>query len=372
MTDQTRATRLTQQDVEHLLHDPSGATRVETAGKVASVFAEGQLTPAERAIGEEIFRIMVQDAEVRVRKALSQHLRKCADLPHDVALSLARDVDAVAIPILESSHVLTEEDLVELVTAHGTGGQRAIARRDDVTAKLAEALVESGTEEVVATLAANKRADLTEPVLDKAIARHGDATMVQEALVHRSRLPVVIAEKLVARVSDHLRDYLVTHHELPAAMAADLVHASRERATMSLLPPGMDEGVDLERLVEQLHVNRRLTPTLVLRSLCLGDISFFEAALARLARVPLNNVRKLVHDGGLLGFRAVYERAKLPEDLYAVFRIAFAMALATEAERGDEERPKFVRRVLERILTSGETLGDADVEYLLRKLDEFS
>src|SRR5262249_17696469 len=128
---------LNQQDVQRLMSDSSPEVRAETAGKVASAFERGSLSTAERAIAEQIFRLMIRDAEVRVRTALSQRLKTSAELPHDVALALARDVEAVAIPMLESSAVLTDDDLVQIIGVQTFAAKAAIARRTTVSAPVA-------------------------------------------------------------------------------------------------------------------------------------------------------------------------------------------------------------------------------------------
>ena len=81
--------RLTEGDVRKLLSDPSAVTRAETAAKLAIQFDQGDLSPSERAMAEQIFRIMVKDAEVRVREALAVNLKENPNLPHDVALTLS-------------------------------------------------------------------------------------------------------------------------------------------------------------------------------------------------------------------------------------------------------------------------------------------
>lgn len=364
--------KLTQRDVEELLANPSGLARVATADKVAAVFESDRLTPSERAIGEEIFRIMMRDAEVRVRAALSQHLRNSPNLPRDLAIQLARDADDVAIPMLRSSSVLTDTDLIELVHGRSSDALAAIAARQTISEPLAKALIEDGDARTAATLAGNPGAEMSEPLLQETVDRFGKSPLVQEALVQRPSLPLTIAERLVSLVSDQLRDYLLAHHDLHAETVSDVILASREKATVGLLPPGLEGNVDVERLVEQLHNNRRLSPSLILRTLCLGDVSFFELALARMAGVPVTNVRVLIHDGGALGFRAIYQRANLPPDMYAVFRVAFEVARETQYDSGEHDRERFVRRVLERILTQGETIAVEDEEYLLRKLEEYS
>ena len=100
---------LSQDDVVRLLTDPSGTARAAAAAKIAADFGQGGMGPAERKIAEEIFRLMVRDAEVRVREALAQNLKRSRDVPHEVILALAKDADSVAEPgthsVLQASHV---------------------------------------------------------------------------------------------------------------------------------------------------------------------------------------------------------------------------------------------------------------------------
>src|ERR1700754_3119749 len=97
------ARMLTEADVQRLMSSPSGNIRAETAEKVAAAFQSGGLTTDERRIAEEIFRVLVKDVEVMVREALSRHLKENGDIPRDIALGLARDVESVSLPVLEFS-----------------------------------------------------------------------------------------------------------------------------------------------------------------------------------------------------------------------------------------------------------------------------
>src|SRR5581483_3368274 len=105
-----------------------------------------------------------------------------------------------------------------------------------------------------------------------------------------------VAERLVVMVSEKLREHLLTHHALPAALASDVVLQSRERATLGLSAQASRH--ELGRLVRQMQRHHRLTPSLILRALCMGDLAFFETALAVRARVPAENAQVLVHDAG--------------------------------------------------------------------------
>ena len=76
-----------------------------------------------------------------MRRALSHSLRSATQLPHDVALRLASDVEAVALPILINSPVLTDADLVALVNGGSAPKQEAIAGRAGVSEQVSDALV---------------------------------------------------------------------------------------------------------------------------------------------------------------------------------------------------------------------------------------
>ncbi|MGH6881368.1 DUF2336 domain-containing protein [Hypericibacter sp.] len=364
-------TTLSQADVARLLTDPSQEARADTAAKLAEqVDAEG-LTDAERQLAIDIVRVMAQDAAIRVREALSRNLKHSKHLPHDVAEALARDVEQVALPILEFSTILTDEDLIAIIRGSNGAKQTAIARRAAVSAKLADALIASKNPEAVATLVSNPGAELAESHLNKVVDQFGDNAAIQSSLVRREKLPLTVAERLVAVVSENLRDYLVSHHELPPSIAVDLVLESRERATVSLLPHG-SESVDVIQLCRQLKLHGRLTPSLLLRALCMGDVAFFESAMSVLARTPIVNARMLIHDDGTLGLKSLYLRSGLPERLYPAFRVAVDVMRENEFDARDEDRRRYICRMIERILTQFEDIGQDNLDYLLTKLNQYA
>ena len=366
------AAMLTEADVQRLMASPSSDVRAETAEKVAMAFGAGQLTEKERELAEAIFRVMMKDVEVMVREALARNLKESADLPKDVALSLAKDVESVALPVLQFSTVLSDADLIEIVRSSGADKQVAIARRVVVSSAVAEALVDHGrTSHVVATLVSNPGASLNEAIINKAIEKHGSDITVRNTLAHRPDLPVTIAERLVAAVSESLRDFLLTKRELTPDQATDLVLQARERATVALLPAGA-KGSDVLDLVKQLRDHQRLTPSLILRALCVGDLGFFEASMAVLSNAPIVNARALIHDEGRLGLQSLYTRTSMPPELYPAFRTALDMVRATDYDGGEKDRERYASKIIERVLTQYEDMDDENLDYLLKKLRQLA
>lgn len=361
---------LSEQDVMLLLQGrASPQARAEVATKVAATFSKQDLTQAEIQLAQDIIRAMVNDIATEVRQALSENLKESDKLPREVAMRLANDVESVALPVLEYSTVLTNDDLVQIISKASDAKHEAIARREIVPEVVSTALVEHAGEKAIATLVGNQGAAISDTSMNRVVDKFPNSEMVQEKLVTRERLPVAVAERLVVLVADSLRDHLVTHHDLGTQAVADIVLQTREKAIVSLVARGA-ESHDVEKLVVQMHQNGRLTPSLVLRALCMGDITFFEASMAVMTGVPIVNARLLIHDAGRLGLKSIYEKSGMPLRFLPAIRVAMDVLKETEMDGGEHDRERFRSRVIERILTQYEDLGDDDLDYLLSKIGD--
>ncbi len=362
---------LTEEDVRRLKADRTARTRETTAAKVADQFSHGQLSDSEREIAEEIFRFLVRDVAVKVREALCQHLKECRNVPHDVALSLARDVESVALPMLESSVVLSDEDLIEIVRSQSPAKQKAVARREEVSEQVSEALIDTENEEVVTTLVENTNAEIGEQAMQKVVETFPDNGVVQGILVQRPELPISVAERLVGLVSYTMRQHLIDHYDFPIDETGDVVKQTRERATLSLI--GTSENLEkVRRLVRQLFANGHLTPSILLRSMSMGKLIFFEVAMAELAKVPIMTVRTLLYEQGSHGFSSIYQRAGLPSLLLPAFQAAVGAILKTESEGTRNDLAEVSRRVLWALRSQYPDYRSSNFEEILDKLTQLT
>lgn len=371
MSDKDQHRHISSADVDRLLSDRSTESVARTAVRVAKEFNSGRLTEAEREIAERIIEKMAADAELMVRAALAESLKSSPALPPAVAMQMAQDVAVVALPVLQFSQVLTEEELIELVKAGEPAKQKAIASRPIVSTRLADAVIDHGDVGAVSALAGNEGAAISDSGFHRMVDRFGDDPRLHEPLVQRARLPITVAERLVSLVSDQMQTELAARHELPGDMTTDLIIQGREKAIMTLAGTARDQGA-LDRLTAQLEACGRLTPSLMLRALCLGDVPFFESAVAARLKAPVANVRILIHDAGPLGLKSVVEKARLPKSFLPALKVALDVAEDTEflGEDGDLERHR--RLMIERILTQFDGLEEPDLDYLLGKLSDLS
>ncbi len=359
---------LSSHDVARLLSEPSPDLRAELAGKVASDLSGPELTAAEVKLAQEIVRVLARDVEEKVRAALSRGLRHCANLPRDVARKLAEDIEFVALPVLTDSLVLTDDDLIEIVRHGSSLKQEAIASRPELTESVSDVLISVGAEPAVVVLMGNNTAEIAEDSFNRAVTRFADSDRVKQAMVFRDKLPVTVSERLVSLVSKAFQAHLVKVHALAPATAADIVLRSREQAIMHLSVGASDE--DLRQMVAQMQRNGRLTPSLVLRALCTGDIGFFEAAMAAKSDVPLDNAQILIHEPSRRGLGALYRKADMPAALFGAVQAAVEAVEETGFDGEARDLERFRARVISRVLTLVEAVDASDADYLLDKLGD--
>jgi uncharacterized protein (DUF2336 family) len=364
----TMRANLTESDIRTLIKGPTEEDRAHAAHKICRCIEDAELSPEERTHAEAIIAMMAQDAAVLVRRALAVALKNSPKLPRDVANKLARDVETVALPVILNSPVLTDADLVQIVRACPPAKQVAVASRATLSATVTGAIADYAGVEAVERALANDNAEFDADGLETTLDRFAGVSAITAAMVRRDELPVTITEKLVSLVAGEVFDHLVNNHELPPQIAIDLAMGARERVTIDIVEQAARQQ-DLGRFVQQLNLNGRLNPSLLMRGLCLGHIEFVEHAMAELAGLAHSRMWLLMHDSGPLGLKAAFDRAGLPPRLYPSFRAAVEVYHSIEREGVARDRITLRKRMLERTLTLFRSVPKEDLDYLLEKLD---
>lgn len=346
-----------------LLDSPTGEARAKVAKSLAESFATGEFNANEKDLAGEIFRLLVNDAEVLVRKMLSEQLASCMDAPHDVILKLAKDIAQVSLPVLEHSFVLTEDELVAITrSTDDTAVTCAIARRETVSRELSQALIDKSNKKVTETLLFNKGANIDERSLNAIYAANGSDGSIMEIMVKRGGLPVSIAEKIYAVVSDEYKRVLTSQYKLSMQIADESSRAVREIATLGLIDPSM-KMMDIAQLVEHLHKQGKLTPSIIIRSLCGGDIRFFAHSMAILADTQYNNAQLLLLDQSDRGFKSLFKASCLPMELFGAMH-HMLKAVLEETSFGRYQYSDIKQRLVSRLVRDKNVNDIPYMEYL--------
>lgn len=361
--------RLTDADIRRLIKATDEDERAAAAHKLCRSMDRDDLNDQDRAAAQKILRVMAEDAAELVRRAMAVTLKSSDLIPHDVARRLAADVDSIALPIIGSSPVFTDEDLIEIVRAGSAVRQTAVAARPRVSRDVAEAVVEVGGETAVRTLAANDNADMGEHALNRAVDRFGQSGEVVAAIAYRQVLPLHVTERLIELASETVREHLVSRHAIAPETAIRLAQFARERATVDLVDQAA-ASPDIGRFVGQLNARKALTASLLLRAVARGQMEFLEYGLAELAGTPHQRAWLMVHDAGPLGLKALYDRAGLPPRLFQAFRAGVDTWRQLQSEGADTTGEVFREQMLQRFLTQRPNAPREDLAYLMERLDQ--
>jgi uncharacterized protein (DUF2336 family) len=247
---------------------------------------------------------LLAEAEHEAREALAEHLRRCPYLPPSLAATLAADVLSISLPA------------------------------GDDPAGHVETPDESG---------------------------NGAAAPC------RTRLPLCVAQQVFFRVSGELRERLVERHDLPPELADEIALHGRERALTRAMGPD-DPEAEVEGLVAALAAEAALTPTLLLRALCLGHLGFFRAAMAHLAGLPLDQAGHRILDRGPDGFVALYEESGLPPGLFRAFWSALDVVRGLPPEQAHDWPRASTNAIISRLVNEYEQVCPEDLEHVLSQL----
>ena len=356
---------LSQKEVLGLLEDKSSATLLSVTDKIAGAYGNDQLKSKDNKAAEQIFRLLVRETETHVRQTLAMNIKNSSNIPKDIVLTLAHDVAEISLPILQHSQVLTDHDLLELIQgSQDINRFIAISKRPQVSETISDKLLSKSIGDVTASLIGNTGAIISEEQLVTIIANESGNESLMKVLSTRPQLPVSIAEKLVHIVSANMAETLKQKYQLPSKEIEIEVDKTRESETLKLIRM-CDTLEEIDRLINQLVAFNRLSPSLILSSLCQGNFLFFETSLARLSNIPVANARTLIKDRGDLGFRAIYNKSGLPEKLFPAVRLLLRVVHKLDDEGQKPGSSRYTNRLIEDILQQSEQTPVDNLSYII-------
>jgi uncharacterized protein (DUF2336 family) len=248
------------------------------------------LTPQVQALLDPIFLSLINNAERDVRFRLVEKLATADWPPPKLVNLLARDEIEIARPIIASSPVLSESDLVRLLIEATVDHQIEVARRPCVGPAVIEAILGQAEPQVLTALASNDTADIPPDAMRHLVEASRQITGMRSPLARHPRLTIEMAQQLYVWVGDVLRSAIVSRFRvdaeaLDAAIAAAVKEAQATSGGTELpnqAPIGSDQEQMERRLVAKLFAAGELRPSYLLRALRDRQLTLFEAALASL------------------------------------------------------------------------------------------
>lgn len=255
-----------------------------------------------QALLNSIFMSLVVEAERDIRRRLSEKLAQADWAPSALVNVLALDDIEIARPVIASSPVLKDHDLVRLLVEATIEHQIEVARRPDIGPPVVAAILQHSEPAVLTALAGNATAAVAEHDLAVLVAASERNAALRSPLARHPGLTGGLARQLYVWVGQALRHSLVDRFRLDAAaldaaLAVSVQEAHGGLATPEVAAPHAREGEREEmerRLVAKLEAAGQLRPGYLLRALKEGRLTLFLASLASIGRFDPTHVRRAV------------------------------------------------------------------------------
>lgn len=262
--------RATPQQADALLaHDDDEGVRCDLVTKIGQMMPDlnSKQKTKVRQWAVDTLEEMSRDQALRVRLILADTLKTMTDAPPAVIRQLARDTDAmVANPVIEFSPVLTDKDLVTIIAeGANTARLKSMARRQNVSETVSDAIVNSGDAEATAELLKNPGARISEGTLDRIAEGAADKPVLHAPLVSRPGLSAKAAKRLAEYVADNLVETLLARNDLSPDVAEQVRAEVMRRLATGEVPveaaagPLADGGKDWAQASAAVEEPDRLT-----------------------------------------------------------------------------------------------------------------
>jgi len=256
--------------------------------KVTALCESNPPPPKVAPLLSDIFLALTAQAERDIRLALSERIAGVDWAPPALVNMLALDEIEIARPVITSSPLLQNADLIRLLIEATLEHQIAVARRPQLARSVVDTIVDRAEPVTMTALASNRTADIGEEAMRKLVDHSRRIAGLRAPLTRHPRLNEQLAQQLYQWVGQALRQsigerFRIDDAQLNAAVqdAAAKAVGSPEWRAMSARMTEDRTRIDAERrLVEKLQSAGQLRPGLLVRALREQRFELFEQTLA--------------------------------------------------------------------------------------------
>lgn len=280
----------------HRLYKLAGDQSPEAKSELCRIISdllEITAKPAEKELIADILISLIRQAELDLKRALSDRLSIMDQAPLRLILRLTEEDIDVAEPVLRYSKVLNDMDLLYIIQSHTADYWRVIASREDLHEQVAEKLAETRDPVTARVLAENETANLN----DKAHHILADLAKSNEdiarPLLHRPELPEDVARKLYKYVADDLKALIESQYKVESHPFRDVIQDVLNE--FGRKPhDGYKPTQAMLKAADLFAEKGQLTVQLMISTLKRGQVASFVAQFSRYNVLPVSVVMSIL------------------------------------------------------------------------------
>ncbi len=298
-----------------------------------------ELSQTEQTLMSEILDKLLNTVEMTVRKKLAERLALNKEAPLDLIVLLANDQIDVALPVLELSKLLSDNELIKIIRHKTAQHQLSIASRQKISSNVCRELVTVGNTKTLIVLLNNHDAKIDNSSFADLIEKSKNAQPLQPPIIERPDLPPEMAAKMYQWVSDSLKQSILTNLNISESDIDEILLTTIEELTNGGLDQVSREKSEII-LVNKLHQAKKLSPAFLMKCLNQGQSSLFEIAFAKIINVPRKIMRSFLYNRGAEALAVSCCAAGIDQSVFlTIFQLTRA-AQNIETEISDDETAK--------------------------------
>jgi len=304
--------------------------RAAAIAELAKTWLDDRIDDEDRRSTEQVFTLYLDDPSPKVRVALAEAIAPYDHAPRKLIWALMQDIPEVSAVVFRESPLLRAADLFHAIEKGDAAVQAAIAEREDLGADLVRALVKNSEAEAAVALLENPAVQLSPSLKHDLAERLQDDAKLRGALLADADILPHTRHLLVSSVSSAL----LAFNNKQGWMDADRLKVAALDASgkAAVEIAGSTPFGDMMHYAKHLREAGQLTPALLVRAICSGNTTLFEAGITLLSGASLSRVQSIIEAGRLSAFKALYAKTRLPKSVYPVF----AAAISVWQKPGDE------------------------------------
>jgi uncharacterized protein (DUF2336 family) len=353
-----------------VIDNGTAAARLALAGQLASFLAKEETPDSERDLIVPVVLKLAVDPAADVRRRLASGLTRVARLHADIVFSIISDEDDIALPFLAITPALNHWHMLAILRVGDTARQTVVTLRPDLSAEALAYVIKSSAMEICLAIFDNASLRLGEAEYHALYERFGQSPEMAERLLACPDLPLDIRIMQAKRASNRMHQLMAERGWVAANDAAALVADAEETAILRILVEASE--VELARVVPFLVAKAMLTPSIIVRAACLGEMHVVERALGHLAGVPAAKARDHMAGRGLSGFKGLHGKSGLPQSCYGILQAACDVARDEQEECIVLDSRGFGRRLIEALMTRYEAMPLRDRAKHLEFIGRFA
>ncbi len=327
-----------------LARDGNEDVRCELAFKIGRMVPSLGKDENERlaSMAMEILNVLARDELPRVRAIVSEEIKHATNVPNDIVRLLARDVEEiVAAPILEYSPLLSDQDLLDIISGGiGETALKALSRRRNMMEPVVDAIVEVRNTEALGILLGNKSAQIREETLDTIAIVATGAAELHKPMVDRDNLPLRTIRRIASFISASLLETLIERNNIAPEVVDDLRMSVRRRIDREddfagrqeiATKPEKDAKecddatiIPASERAERSFSEGKLNDEVICRAIDEKDYTFVRHALSLMSGLDMRVVAKMLNTGSGKGATTLAWKAGL--NMQTAVRLQLSLA----------------------------------------------